>query len=171
MLRKILWDLVFFAGFFLLGFFLGFKEELIRCELEKTEFQNVALEKQAQADRKTQDVENAYKDAIVNAQSEVSLGTSVINAKFWGIDRGLFNSVDYSVHHNKASTDNTNALSNNTEPTAGVQTTSCRCDRQDRAKLQRLYEEQLVIARDCDITTTYYNKILELWDKIKTTSN
>ena len=36
----------------------------------------------------------------------------------------------------------------------------------DRAKLQRLYEQQLVIARDCDITTSYYNRLLEMYKTI-----
>ena len=42
-----------------------------------------------------------------------------------------------------------------------------RCVRQDRAKFQRLYEQQLEVARDCDITATYYNKLLELYENVR----
>lgn len=34
-----------------------------------------------------------------------------------------------------------------------------------RAKLQRLYERQLEIAKDCDITASHYNRLLRLWDE------
>lgn len=34
-----------------------------------------------------------------------------------------------------------------------------------RAKLQRLYERQLEIARDCDVTASHYNRLLKLWDE------
>jgi len=34
-----------------------------------------------------------------------------------------------------------------------------------RAKLQRLYERQLEIARDCDITASYYNRLIQLWNE------
>lgn len=35
----------------------------------------------------------------------------------------------------------------------------------DRAKLQRLYERQLVIARDCDITAAHYNQLIDFYTK------
>ncbi|MDY6323262.1 MAG: hypothetical protein SPL30_10200 [Succinivibrio sp.] len=34
-----------------------------------------------------------------------------------------------------------------------------------RAKLQRLYERQLEIARDCDITAAHYNQLIRLWNE------
>lgn len=37
----------------------------------------------------------------------------------------------------------------------------------DRAKLQRLYERQLVIARDCDITAAHYNELIEFYEKAR----
>ena len=59
------------------------------------------------------------------------------------------------------------------DPTApaGISKTQCKCTGQDRAKLQRLYERQLVIARDCDITATYYNKLLELYQMVSKNGN
>ncbi|MDD6318810.1 MAG: hypothetical protein PUA61_08175 [Succinatimonas hippei] len=35
----------------------------------------------------------------------------------------------------------------------------------DRAKLQRLYEKQLLIARDCDITASHYNQLIDFYTK------
>lgn len=39
----------------------------------------------------------------------------------------------------------------------------CRCPQQDRAKLQGLYQRQLTIARDCDITAARYNALLDIY--------
>lgn len=38
----------------------------------------------------------------------------------------------------------------------------------DGAKLQRLYERQLEIARDCDITAAHYNELIRLWSETVT---
>lgn len=37
----------------------------------------------------------------------------------------------------------------------------------DRAKLQRLYEKQLMIARDCDITAAHYNRLIEFYENTR----
>lgn len=37
-----------------------------------------------------------------------------------------------------------------------------------RAKLQRLYERQLEIAKDCDITASHYNQLIRLWSETVT---
>lgn len=37
----------------------------------------------------------------------------------------------------------------------------------DRAKLQRLYEKQLLIARDCDITAAHYNRLIEFYENTR----
>lgn len=35
----------------------------------------------------------------------------------------------------------------------------------DGAKFQKLYQEQLAIARDCDITAAHYNELINLWNE------
>ena len=37
----------------------------------------------------------------------------------------------------------------------------------DGAKLRKLYEEQLSIARDCDITAAHYNELIEFYEKAR----
>lgn len=38
----------------------------------------------------------------------------------------------------------------------------------DTAKFQRLYQRQLKIARDCDITAAHYNELIRLWSETVT---
>lgn len=165
MYPRILWELIGSLFLFGLGVVGGYHLASTQCELEKLEFQNDALETQAQINRKTQDVENVYKDALVNAQSGVVLDLERINADFTGA-RFDFSSWSDGMHYNEAGADSTKQLSDIAGPAAGVQTPPCKCNRQDNAKFQRFYEQQLVVARDCDITASYYNRLLEMYKTI-----
>ncbi len=170
MYPRILWELVGSLFLFGLGVVGGYHLASTQCELEKLEFYNDALEKQAQADRKTQDMENVYKDALVNAQSGVVLDLERINADFTGA-RFDFSSWSDGMHDDKTGADSTKQLSDTPATSSAVSEKKCGCSATDRAKLQRLYEQQLVIARDCDITTSYYNRLLEMYQQLRSTKN
>ena len=51
-----------------------------------------------------------------------------------------------------------------TAPSRVSESTSQRSEN-DRAKLQRLYERQLTLARDCDITASHYNQLIDFYMK------
>lgn len=165
MYPRILWELL--GSFFLFGLGVvgGYHLASTQCELEKLEFYNDALEKQAQADRKTQDMENVYKDALVNAQSGVVLDLERINADFTGA-RFDFSSWSDGMHDDKTGADSTKQLSDTPATSPGIQTPPCKCPSTDGAKFQRLYKQQSIVARDCDINTSYYNRLLEMYKTI-----
>ena len=62
------------------------------------------------------------------------------------------------------------SINNNTDsmpgapanPVRAPSRSACECAKQNRDKLQRLYEQQLIIARDCDITATKNNELIRL---------
>ena len=58
-------------------------------------------------------------------------------------------------------------LSESSSSTANNSKSSNKCSQQDRAKLQRLYEEQLTLARDCDITAIHLNQLIDLYNSIQ----
>ena len=62
--------------------------------------------------------------------------------------------------------DDTSALSEDSSITNTVPESSGKCFGENKAKLQRLYENQLSVARDCDITASYYNRLIELYESI-----
>lgn len=165
MYPRILWELVGSLCLFGLGVVGGYHLASTQCELEKLEFYNDALEKQAQADRKTQDMENVYKDALVNAQSGVVLDLERINADFTGASLDLSSWSD-GMHDDKTGADSTEQLSDTPAASPGIQTPPCKCPSTDGAKFQRLYKQQSIVARDCDINTSYYNRLLEMYKTI-----
>ena len=75
-----------------------------------------------------------------------------------------------SVHVNSDSTSET-ALSSDSKTLNSVSACNCQCSDRDRAKLQRLYQRQLTIARDCDITATYYNHLIDWYNSISQETN
>lgn len=57
-------------------------------------------------------------------------------------------------------------VSSNSEVTTSISQSKCQCDGTDKAKLRKLYEQQLTIARDCDITAAHYNALIDLYNKV-----
>lgn len=65
--------------------------------------------------------------------------------------------------------DNTSSskdVSSNSKTSISISKSKCQCDGTDKAKLRKLYEQQLTIARDCDITASYYNNLIDLYNKV-----
>lgn len=147
-----------------LGAVCGYEAASTKCELEKAQFHKAALEQEQKAAEKKHDTENLYKDALVKSQSDVFHDVQIIDAHFDDLNAHVFDADVDSLHANN--TGDIGAVREDPTAPAGISKTQCKCPGQDRAKLQRLYERQLVIARDCDITATYYNKLLELYQMV-----
>ena len=73
-----------------------------------------------------------------------------------------------SVHVNSDSASaSETALSTNSKTLNSVSACNCQCGDRDRTKLQRLYQRQLTIARDCDITAAHYNALIKLYESLE----
>lgn len=130
------------------------------AEYEKKQAQvlNQALEDKAKK-------ENVFNGVLADAQSNIALDVQHITSTYnrYHFNR-LFSDTD-SVHTD--TTDSSQGLSTDTTTTKAISQSICKCNGTDKAKLQRLYEQQLVIARDCDITATYYNNLIDLYNGVK----
>lgn len=148
-------------SFLLLGLFIGWKVTSTYFETEMN-----AMLLQIQEQEQKSHVE-ALKKTIKNTETlTVKLGelnneTSNINNKFMSLSK-------FNIEQLRSDTSSDTTLRPDTR-TAERTTTEKkdRCTRQDSAKFQRLYEQQLEVARDCDITATYYNKLLELYKNVR----
>lgn len=149
-------------SFLLLGLFIGWKVTSTYFEAEMN-----AMLLQIQEQEQKSHVE-ALEKTIKNTETlTVKLGelnneTSNINNKFMSLSK--FNIEQLCAKDTSGDT----ALRPDTRTTERTTTKKKdRCVRQDHAKFQRLYEQQLEVARDCDITATYYNKLLELYENVR----
>lgn len=113
---------------------------------------------------KTQKEQEFFTEAI-NVQSNLSEDiqnvTSTYNQYFSDFLPG-----DSSRLQQSGNTSSSQGLSTDTTAAKAISQSTCKCNGADKAKLQRLYEQQLVIARDCDITASYYNNLIDLYNKV-----
>ena len=118
------------------------REELIKQLEKEHEYQQTAKATSEKAQEDLADLESRYADAI-NALNDLQL--------------------------QQLSYDNQDAepLSESSSSTADNSKSSNKCSQQDRAKLQRLYEEQLTLARDCDINAIHLNQLIDLYNSIQ----
>ena len=114
---------------------------------------------------KTQKEQEFFTEAI-NVQSSLSKDiqnvTSTYNhyfSDFLPSDSGWLQQSD--------NTSSSKDVSSNSEVTTSISQSKCQCNATDKAKLRNLYEQQLTIARDCDITATYYNNLIDLYNGVK----
>ena len=118
------------------------REELIKQVEKEHEYQQTAKAASQKAEEDLADLESRYADAI-NALNDLQL--------------------------QQLSYDNQDAepLSESSSSTADNTKSTNKCSQQDRAKLQKLYEEQLTLARDCDINAIHLNQLIDLYNSIQ----
>ena len=118
------------------------REELIKQVEKEHEYQQTAKATSEKAQEDLADLESRYADAI-NALNDLQL--------------------------QQLAYDNQDAepLSESSSSTADNSKSANKCSYADRAKLQRLYEEQLTLARDCDINAIHLNQLIDLYNSIQ----
>lgn len=134
-----------------------------QLKITKMEKQNEQILNEAQK-AKTQKEQELFTEAL-NVQSNLSEDiqnvTSTYNHYF-----SDFLPSNSSWLQQSDNTSGSKDVSSNSEVTISVSQSKCQCNGTDKAKLRELYEQQLTVARDCDITASYYNNLIDLYNKV-----
>ena len=159
---KILSYIAIIVSFVASGYYLAAKRYEAKFEEYRAE-QAQAVIKQQEEFRKQEAERYAQVSTI---QSNLADGVADVIKSYNTLNDGMDSFNANSMHDNQDSATDTNQVSATTSTTSRVQ--DCRCERTtaDRAKLQRLYQRQLIVARDCDITATHYNQLIKLYNSI-----
>ena len=162
---KILSYIAIIVAFVASGYYLAAKRYEAKFEEYRAE-QAQAVIKQQEEFRKQERERYAQVSTI---QSNLADGVADVIKSYNTLNDGMDSFNANSMHDNQDSATDTNQVSATTSTTSRVQ--DCRCERTtaDRAKLQRLYQRQLIVARDCDITATHYNQLIKLYNSIYAT--
>ena len=149
-------------SFLLLGLFIGWKvtSTYFKAEMNAMLLQIQEQEQKSHVEALEKTIKNT--ETLTVKLGELNNETSNINNKFMSLSK--FN-IEQLRTENTSSDKTLRTDTRTTERTTTEK--KDRCVRQDRAKFQRLYEQQLEVARDCDITATYYNKLLELYENVR----
>lgn len=146
----------------LLGLFVGWK--LTSNYFEK-EMNIMILEIKEQNEKNhNKSIEKQVKDTeqLVVTLGELNNETQQINNQFYNLSQL---NIERLQSDNPSGDKLLSTETSTTERTTAEK--KCQCNGAYKTKLQRLYEQQLTIARDCDITATYYNKLLELYNNVR----
>lgn len=159
---KILSYIAIIVAFVASGYYLAAKRYEAKFEEYRAE-QAQAVIKQQEEFRKQERERYAQVSTI---QSNLADGVADVIKSYNTLNDSMDSFNANSMHDNQDSATDTNQVSATTSTTSRVQ--DCRCERTtaDRAKLQRLYQRQLIVARDCDITATHYNQLIKLYNSI-----
>ena len=143
------------------GFFVGQRITTVDYELQIAELNTKAQEAEIKAQSEKDQIELQWQRKVNDAQQKAYVDKQNIDANY---KRALAD----IMHDSEGSSTDTTTLSNDTNTTTGTTANcECRCPAKDRTKLQKLYEQQLTIARDCDITATHYNELLSIYQGLQ----
>ena len=162
---KILSYIAIIVAFVASGYYLAAKRYEAKFEEYRAE-QAQAVIKQQEEFRKQEAERYAQVSTI---QSNLADGVADVIKSYNTLNDSMDSFNANSMHDNQDSATNSKQMPTATSTTSRVQ--DCRCERTtvDREKLQRLYQRQLIVARDCDITATHYNQLIKLYNSIYAT--
>lgn len=162
-----------YAGFCLLSSvfcgLMGYRYADIQREREIAQIQEQMKAQEVIALQNKNEKENVYSKALITTQSKIAISNDRIAATFSNLNAWADSNfvIDNSVSlHNEDNTGSNTDMSSTASTAGAVSDCECRCDDKNAAKLRRLYQEQLIVARDCDITATHYNALIEFYGSV-----
>lgn len=145
-----------------LGLFVGWK--LTSNYFEKEINIMILKIKEQNEKNHNKSIEKQVKDTeqLVLTLGELNNETQQINNQFYNLSQL---NIERLQSDNPSGNKLLPANTTTTERTTAKK--KCQCVENNKRKFRELYEQQLTIARDCDITSSYYNKLLELYNNVR----
>ena len=135
-----------------------------KAELDRLESVRVALEAENKNLIRQLEVEHEYQQAAQAVAEKTQMDLEELEDRYADAVNEL---NGLQLQQLSYTSDDTSALREDSESAEPVQTGTGKCTGENKAEFQGLYEAQLKIAKDCDITASYYNRLLELYHSIE----
>lgn len=150
-----------------LGFLGGYHFSSTKAEVEKLKVQQVALQEENKNLIKKLEVEHEHQKTTQINAAKTQEDLDNLEKRY----SDVVNEFNLLQLQSDFANSSTSALPSDASASRTVQKDECKCSGQDQAKLQRLLTEQLIIAKDCDITATYYNHLIDWYNSISQETN
>ena len=148
---------------FAIGFMTGYSARDDQAEIERLNVAKYALEQERTNLIQQLEVEHEHqKTAQINAAKTQEDLDNLEKRYASAIDELNALQLQFSEYTDS----DTATLSEDASASSAVSQGKCGCSGADKAKFQRLYEKQLMIAKDCDINATYLNNLIEWYGSI-----
>lgn len=155
--------------------YVGYQIASTSYELEISHIREQSKEQEALALKNKIEKENVYSKALSDSQSKIAISNDRIAATYRNLnswaDSNIVTDNSNSLHNSQDNASCNSDMSSTATTARTVSDCECRCDGKNTAELRRLYQEQLIVARDCDINATYLNNLIEWYNIISQKSN
>lgn len=146
---------------------LGYHNANVKAEKEKAEMLAEQAQLTAQFEEQARAQEQEAQKKADTAAESARRQTDEIQKRFDNFVTLRDFDFNSGVRTDTASAeDHSKQVSDNAAVTLGVSDCDCKRIRANRSKLQRFYERQMTIARDCDITSSHYNELIKMWNEV-----
>lgn len=148
----------------IIGLGAGYSIRDEKADLANLEAIKTALQSENQNLLKQLEVEHEYTKTASESSKKAQEDLAVLEVRYADIVAELntlqLSQLTYDI-------DDTSALSEDSGVTCSVPQSTSKCIRPDSKEFQDFTQTQLMIDRDCDITATYYNRLIELYESIQ----
>lgn len=164
MLPTALKNTLIFSGIaFVIGLYSGYSFSNTKADIDRLKLNETALHSEVSNLQKQLEVEHDRQKAATEAAAKTQEDLADLESRYSAAIDELNN-----LQLQYIETDNSDeaTLSADSSIASTNQKSQCRCGSKDNAKFQRLYEEQLIIAKDCDINAIYLNQLIDLYNSL-----
>ena len=145
-----------------LGFLGGYHFSSAKAEVDRLKVQQVALQEENKNLIKKLEVEHEQQKQTQITFNETQEDLADLEKRY----SDVVTELNLLQLQSDLADSSTSTLPSDASASGSVQKDKCKCSGKDQAKLQRLLNEQLIVAKDCDITATYYNHFIDWYNKI-----
>ena len=156
------------AATFAVGFLTGYSARDDQAEIERLNFVQSSLEQERENLIKQLEVEHEH-------QKTAQINAAKTQEDLDDLEKRYANAVDelnaLQLQQLTYDSDDTSALSEDASTSSAVSQGKCGCSGKDKRAFQKLLNDQMIVAKDCDINATYLNNLIEWYDMISQKSN
>lgn len=146
-----------------LGFLGGYHFSSTKAEVEKLKVQQVALQEENKNLIKKLEVEHEH-------QKTTQINAAKTQEDLDNLEKRYASAIDelnaLQLQFSEYTDSDTATLPSDATASSAVSQGKCDCSGKDKRAFQKLLNDQMIVARDCDINATYLNNLIEWYGMI-----
>lgn len=148
---------------FAVGYFSGYATRDDQAEIERLNVAKYALEQERANLIQQLEVEHEH-------QKTTQINAAKTQEDLDDLEKRYASAIDelnaLQLQFSEYTDSDTATLSKDASASSAVSQGKCGCSGADKRKLQKVINEQLIVAKDCDINATYLNNLIEWYESI-----
>lgn len=156
--------LILGAVAFAVGYIAGYATRDDQAEIERLNVAKYALDQERANLIQQLEVEHEH-------QKTAQINAAKTQEDLDDLEKRYASAIDelnaLQLQFSKYTDSDTATLSKDASASRSVQEDKCKCSGKDKRAFQKLLNDQMIVARDCDINATYLNNLIEWYEDIK----